>query len=144
MLRKPYVIYDCMYSNGIRKTEIPELQKKNFYNATKWHTADNSDVAHGKDHLQISVYELPYRKRLSQQKLIGERDKETRSRISQSPQETDPEKNPYSGLIPPLSAIKKTWISSPESKLSQRLTKVPRNLQIGKSEAKKIAASGGQ
>ncbi|HMP52061.1 MAG TPA: hypothetical protein PKD05_10965, partial [Candidatus Melainabacteria bacterium] len=103
MLRKPYVVYDYMYSNGIRKTEIPELQKKNFYNATKWHTADNTDIAHGKTIFKYQCMschtENGYR---SMKKLIGERDKEAVVGFLNLMKETDPEKNPYSGLMPPF------------------------------------------
>ena len=147
MLRKPYVVYDYMYSNGIRKTEIPELQKKNFYNATKWHTADNTDVAHGKTIFKYQCMschtENGYR---SMKKLIGERDKEAVIAFLNLLKETDPEKNPYSGLMPPfvgdqedmdkLAAYLSSLNGSKSSTESQK---------VGKSEAKKkIAASGGQ
>lgn len=103
LLRKPYVIYNYMYSNGIRKTEIPELQKKNFLNATRWRTAHTDDLNHGKTIFKYQCMschtEDGYR---SMKKLIGERDKESIISFLDMMKETDPEKNPYNGLMPPF------------------------------------------
>lgn len=103
MLRKPYVIYNYMYSNGIRKTEVPELQKKNFFNATRWHTASADPVAQGKTVFKYQCMschtESGYR---SMKKLLGERDKEAIVSFLELMKETDPKKNPYSGLMPPF------------------------------------------
>jgi mono/diheme cytochrome c family protein len=132
-----------MYSNGIRKTEIPELQKKNFYNATKWHTADNTDIAHGKTIFKYQCMschtENGYR---SMKKLIGERDKEAVVGFLNLMKETDPEKNPYSGLMPPFVGDREDM-----DKLAAYLTSLngssSESQKTGKLEAKKKIAAGG-
>jgi len=103
LLRKPYVIYDYMYSNGIRKTEVPELAGKNFLSAARWKPAGPGEVECGKTVFKYQCMschtENGYR---SMKKLLGERDREAIEGFLTVLKETEPGKNPYVGVMPPL------------------------------------------
>lgn len=103
LLRKPYVIYNYMYSNGLRKTEIPKLQNQSFLKAARWQLESGTDIAGGKTIFKYQCMschtESGYR---SMKKLLGGRDKEAIVSFLTLLKETDPAKNPYSGLMPPF------------------------------------------
>lgn len=107
LLRKPFVVYDYMYSNGIRKTEVGKLKQASFFDGGKWVRATANDASNeGERGKAIFRYqcmschtESGYR---GMKKLIGTRDPESIEIFLKAMREDDPEKNPYSGIMPPL------------------------------------------
>jgi len=109
LLRKPYVIYDYMYSNGIRKAEIDKISQTGFLQQGKW----ASGLAQGQDNPTargeivfkyqcMSCHtEKGYR---AMQKMLGERDRDSIQSFLQMLKEHDKDKNPYFGIMPPLAA----------------------------------------
>ncbi len=110
MLRKPYVVYGYMYSNGIRKNQVEELRKDGFLTRAKWANASmnsNADSACGEKLFQYQCMACHtvdgYR---SIKRLIGERDEES---IVSFLKMMDPEnkENPYKGIMPPFAGNEK-------------------------------------
>ncbi|MBK8223117.1 MAG: cytochrome ubiquinol oxidase subunit I [Candidatus Obscuribacter sp.] len=109
LLRKPYVVYNYMYSNGIRKTEVPDITSAGFLNKGKWASAlantpeckaDPGEVIYR--YQCMSCHTLDgYR---SMKRMIGDRDEESVVGFLNMLKEKDPEKNPYHGIMPPLAA----------------------------------------
>ncbi len=104
MLRKPYVIYDYMYSNGIRKDQIAEINSKGFIASSKWAnviaTAPNQTGQLMFKGQCISCHTIDgYR---SIKKLIGKRDLEAIESFLLTIHETEKSKNPYLHIMPPL------------------------------------------
>ena len=109
MLRKPYVVYNYIYSNGIHKSDVKELVDAGFLNKGKWANAlaqsASSDTERGEI---IFRYECMachtikgYR---SMKKLLGVRDEDAITSLLQMLKDPDPKKNNYSGIMPPLAA----------------------------------------
>ena len=110
MLRKPYVVYDYIYSNGIHKADIGDIANKGFLTAGKWSTAlaqakPDDDIHKGEITFRFQCMachtETGYR---SMKKLLGERDEEAIAGFLHMLKEQDPKKNNYSGIMPPLAA----------------------------------------
>jgi mono/diheme cytochrome c family protein len=116
LLRKPYVVYDYMYSNGIRKDDVPKLADGGFLNIGKWaHGLTSADpvgalpsgapMAKGEVIFRYQCMschtENGYR---SIKRMLGDRDKETILSFLKMLKERDKEKNPYMGIMPPLAA----------------------------------------
>lgn len=106
MLRKPYVIFDYMYSNGLRKDQIAEVNAKGFMASSKWAAvvaAESKDNPVGLAMFKgqcISCHTIDgYR---SMRKLMGTRDLEAIESFLLTIKETDKEKNPYLHIMPPL------------------------------------------
>ena len=62
MLRKPYVVYGYIYSNGIHKADIEELTRVGFLNKGKWASAleqsTHSEAERGELVFQGEGYEV--------------------------------------------------------------------------------------
>lgn len=107
LLRKPYIVYGYIYSNGIRKESIDDLNKSGFLAASKWAKlglADSSsDVQKGEKMFRYQCMgchtEGGYR---AMKKLIGDRDKDAIVGFLNTIHNTEKEKNPYLGTMPPL------------------------------------------
>ncbi len=106
LLRKPYVVYNYMYSNGILKEDVAELNRVGVSSRHKWLPADHADLT------PVQRGELMFRAQCmschttngyrSMTKLIGERDLAGIESFLTLLQNTDPAKNPYAGIMPPL------------------------------------------
>jgi len=109
LLRKPFVVYNYMYSNGIRKTDIKEITDTGFLNKGKWAktlaAATNDECKKGEVVFRyqcMSCHTINgYR---SMKNLLGDRNEESLVGFLNMLKETDKEKNPYSGIMPPLAA----------------------------------------
>ncbi len=109
LLRKPYVVYNYVYSNGIRKEDVARLSDAGFLNAGVWSKACSSlsadDASKGEVMFRYQCMSCHttdgYR---SMKKLLGERDEEAISGFLTMLKETTPEKNQYLGIMPPLVA----------------------------------------
>lgn len=112
MLRKPYVIYNYLYSNGLRKTDLATIERDGFLQTSKWSQAvtkgRNDDTACGEAIFRyqcMSCHTVDgYR---SMRKLLGVRDEDAIMSLLSILRETDPKKNNYSGLMPPLAVNSK-------------------------------------
>lgn len=127
MLRKPYVIYDYMYSNGIHKAQVPELQDRGFLKQGKWAHAltdgNHDEILDGEMIFRYQCMschtENGYR---SMRKLLASRDEEAIVSFLKILRETDKEKNNYIGIMPPLAA------TEPELRsLAKYLTTIEKN-----------------
>lgn len=113
MLRKPYVVYGYMYSNGIRKEQIAQINQVGFFRSAAWAAAARPVIPEpatmgpvvGKGEVIFRYQcmschtQTGYR---SMKRLLGERDREAIHGFLQILRQTDPEKNPYHGIMPPL------------------------------------------
>jgi cytochrome bd ubiquinol oxidase subunit I len=110
MLRKPYVVYNYIYSNGIHKDEIEKIADEGFLHRGKWSTALTAATPTDEFHNGEIVFryqcmachtEKGYR---SMKKLLGQRDEQAIISFLQILRERDPQKNNYSNIMPPLAA----------------------------------------
>jgi len=111
MLRKPYVIYNYIYSNGIHKSDVKELVDAGFLNKGKWASAlaqsASSDTERGEIVFRYQCMACHtikgYR---SMKKLLGLLDEEAITRLLQMLKDEDPTQtaNAYAGIMPPLAA----------------------------------------
>lgn len=109
LLRKPYIVYNYMYSNGIRKTDVKEITEAGFLNKGIWarNLANSApdECAKGEVVFRyqcMSCHTVKgYR---SMKKLLGSRDEEALVNFLGMLREQDKEKNPYVGIMPPLAA----------------------------------------
>lgn len=107
LLRKPYVIYNYMYSNGVHKEDIPKLSQRGFLKNSKWAgklaSQVNTDCSKGEiifKYQCMSCHTVDgYR---SMKKLLGSRDLDAITNFLKILKEKDKDKNPYSGTMPPL------------------------------------------
>ncbi len=127
MLRKPYVIYGYMYSNGIHKDDIADLQNKGFLSKGVWaHALTEGNVDDVRKGEMIFRYqcmachtEKGYR---SMRKLLGSRDEQGIANFLQILRETDKTKNNYANIMPPLA------VTEPELKyLAKYLSTINEN-----------------
>ncbi|MCA9799163.1 MAG: cytochrome ubiquinol oxidase subunit I [Cyanobacteria bacterium HKST-UBA04] len=103
MLRKPYVIYGYMYSNGIVKDKVPELNKVGYLKSSKWVHDGMTPVEIGESMFKSQCLMCHTRHGYrSMERLLGERDEQSITAFLQMLQMTDKEKNPYVGIMPPL------------------------------------------
>lgn len=130
MLRKPYVIYSYMYSNGIHKDQIEALQEKGFLSQGVWAhalTQNNADdLKKGETIFRYQCMschtEKGYR---SMRKLLGGRDEDAICNFLEILRNTDKTKNNYAGIMPPLA------VTEPELK---SLAKYLATLNKGQTE----------
>lgn len=108
MLRKPYVIFNYMYSNGLRKSTIHDIQEEGFIVNSNWakaNAAENperiGEIVYKSQCLSCHDPQGGYR---SMPKLLGSRDQEAIEGFLATIASTDPEKNPYLHIMPPLVA----------------------------------------
>lgn len=103
MLRKPFVIYNYMYSNGIRTDQIAEINKTGFLPATKWATGKETGVELGEKMFRFQCLSCHtkngYR---SMEKMLAGRDEKAIGNFLKALHETDPAKNPYLKIMPPV------------------------------------------
>jgi mono/diheme cytochrome c family protein len=106
LLRKPYIVYDYIYSNNIRKDQIPAINQAGYLTSVKWAGAHAESLPSQDRGSLIFRYqcmschtESGYR---SMKKLVGERDQESIVAFLNLLHETDAKKNPYIGIMPPF------------------------------------------
>jgi mono/diheme cytochrome c family protein len=105
LLRKPYVIYNYMYSNGLTKEMAPKIANDSFIASRPWISSckDNDNKANGALIFRYQCMschtETGYR---GIKKLIGERDKDAIVGFVKTLKEQDKDKNPYLGIMPPF------------------------------------------
>lgn len=103
MLRKPYVIYNYMYSNGIIKNTIPELNRRGFVVSAKWIPPHATEMQLGRKMFEYQCASCHttsgYR---GLDRLLGSRDKEAIASFLKMLNTTDPKTNPYMGIMPPV------------------------------------------
>ena len=107
MLRKPYVVYNYIYSNGLHKDDVASIAQTGFLPKSKWSRAITDsckdDTASGEAIFRyqcMSCHTVEgYR---SMRKLLGARDEDAIMSLLSILRETDPKKNNYSGIMPPL------------------------------------------
>ncbi len=108
MLRKPFVVYNYLYSNGLHKDEIASILNEGFMRKSKWGAAVASNCPDSDTAIGAAVFRFQcmschtedgYR---SMRKLIGSRDEDAILSLLNILRETDPKKNNYSGIMPPL------------------------------------------
>ena len=120
MLRKPYAIYNYMYSNGIRKDAIAGLNEHGFLKTAPWAGLaalpkpgesasalaghpDTTTWRAGRAMFQSQCMACHttdgYR---SMKRLLGQRDSEAIKGLLIMLHETNPEKNPYVHIMPPV------------------------------------------
>ncbi|HEY9686253.1 MAG TPA: cytochrome ubiquinol oxidase subunit I [Coleofasciculaceae cyanobacterium] len=117
MLRKPYVIYGYMYSNGILRDQIENINRIGFLRASKWALASTPTIpepatmpsATGQGELIFRYQcmschtQTGYR---SMKRLLLDRDRDAILALLDILHETDPKKNPYIGIMPPLAGTR--------------------------------------
>lgn len=101
MLRKPYVIYGYMYSNGIKVTDVDKINEEGFLAHSKWQAADNESPGEFifKQQCMKCHTTNGYR---SMTRLLGGRDKDAIKGFLTLMHETDIEKNSYLKIMPPF------------------------------------------
>jgi cytochrome bd-type quinol oxidase subunit 1 len=109
MLRKPYVVYNYMYSNGIHKADVQDLARDGFLKRGKWAgvlaQAVSSDCDKGELVFRYQCMAChTVRGYRSMKKLLGVRDEEAITSFLHMLKEEDPKKNNYIGIMPPLAA----------------------------------------
>lgn len=111
MMRKPYVIYNFLYSNGLHKDKIEDVNQKGFFNVSNWAKAEL--MAHGgEDADQLTKGRLVFRYQCmschnptgyrSMENLLGERDETAINSLIDVMREAHKEDNPYKGIMPPF------------------------------------------
>jgi mono/diheme cytochrome c family protein len=107
LLHKPYVVYNFVYSNGVHKDDVARLQENGFITNGVWSKACAAqapgDAGQGEVMFRYQCMSCHttngYR---SMKKLLGERDEEAIYGFLTMLKETNPEKNQYLGIMPPL------------------------------------------
>lgn len=111
LLRKPYVIYGYMYSNGLIQDQIPKMNQTGVVANHPWlkslNTA-NTKLVEPPQTLGKAMFtaqcmnchtERGYR---SMSKLLADRDEKAIGLFLESLHQTEPKKNPYRKIMPPL------------------------------------------
>lgn len=107
MLRKPYVIYGYLYSNGIHKDDVQKISSEGFLNKGKWAGALAQHAGSEEERGELIFrYQClachtvdGYR---SMKKLLGARDEEAIDNFLQILRKDDPKTNNYTGIMPTL------------------------------------------
>lgn len=108
LLRKPYVVYEYMYCNGIRKESVDKLNEGGFLAQSKWSTI--TALPHGQNDIELgrNIFryqcmschtENGYR---GMKKLLGERDRDAIEGFLKTLKNRNKDENPYLGIMPPL------------------------------------------
>lgn len=109
MLRKPYVIYNYLYSNGLHKADLEAVTHSGYLQQSKWAKAVAEECRSDSDRGEaifrfqcMSCHTLDgYR---SMRRLLGTRDEDAIVNFLNILRSTDPQKNSYFGIMPPLAA----------------------------------------
>jgi cytochrome bd ubiquinol oxidase subunit I len=109
MLRKPYVVYNYLYSNGLHKSDLDEISREGFLQKGKWASAlaqqCTTDVERGEAVFRFQCMACHtadgYR---SMRRLLGSRDEDAIISLLNILKEKDASKNNYIGIMPPLAA----------------------------------------
>ena len=107
MLRKPYTVYNYIYSNGVKKDEILNIDKMGFLKSGKWANAcaskTDNDIQKGQIIFRyecMSCHTVDgYR---SMKKLLGTRDQDAIIGFLNLLHQSEADKNPYHGIMPPF------------------------------------------
>lgn len=103
MLRKPYVIYGYMYSNGVLKERVPTLHQQGFVSTARWVPPHTEGKALGEAMFRYQCSSCHtqngYR---GMKRLLGERDADATLSFLNILKNTDRHKNPYVGIMPPV------------------------------------------
>ena len=122
MMRKPYVVYNYMYSNSLRKTQIDDVNKVGYFPSSTWAKAELANLPHPstKDmgklmfRYQCMSCHSPGAGYRSMPRLLGERDEQAINSLLDVVSEAHKADNPYNGIMPPVvgtSAEKKALAS---------------------------------
>jgi mono/diheme cytochrome c family protein len=111
MMRKPYVIYDYMYSNGLPKKNIQQVNNDGFFASAKFANAERQNLVGAS---QEDVGRLVFRYQCmschvekgngyrSMQRLLGERDEQAISSLLTLMRDNNKPDSPYHGYMPPF------------------------------------------
>ncbi len=107
LLRKPYVVYGYMYSNSLLKSQVQQVNQTGYLNSAHWALAT---LGNNPTPLQTGAMVFRFqcmschttKGYRGMDKLIGQRDLNGIKNLLKTLQQTDPSKNPYSGIMPPL------------------------------------------
>jgi cytochrome bd ubiquinol oxidase subunit I len=107
LLRKPYVIYGYMYSNSMLKQDVARVNQQGYFASTPWAQAIlGPRPTWGQEGRTIFRFQCMschtvqgYR---GMDKLLAGRDLDSIKIFLTSLRETDPHKNTYVGIMPPL------------------------------------------
>ncbi len=105
LLRKPYVVYGFMYSNGILKERVPEINRVGFLKSANWARQSQISGRMEAGELMFRFQCMSCHTRVGYRgidKLLAGRDPEGIRGLLALLRETDPAQNPYSGIMPPL------------------------------------------
>lgn len=103
MLRKPYIVYEYLYSNGVHVNEVQHINEVGYLTHSKWSPKDTSPLSVGR-HMFVGQCMVchttdGYR---SMKKFIGDRNKKAIKGFLTTLHETDLSKNPYGRIMPPV------------------------------------------
>jgi mono/diheme cytochrome c family protein len=107
LLRKPYVIYNYMYSNSLLRDQIAVVNRQGYFHSAAWAIASLplhptiQDQGRAMFQNQCMSCHTVHGYRGMDRFLDG-RDRNGIQNFLNSLRETDPKKNPYSGIMPPL------------------------------------------
>lgn len=105
MLRKPYVVYNYMYSNGLKKEDIGRLSEASYFDNAQWAKLEKNWMHPGKAIFKYQCLSCHTKDGYRSMKLmLGERDRDSIKSFLELMHGTDPDKNPYMGIMPPLIA----------------------------------------
>ncbi len=109
LLRKPYIVYGYLYSNGMHTDELPAKVDASFLKKGRWATAmatpDMPPVAKGELLFRYECMSChTVRGYRSMKTLLGPRDEDALVGFLQLLRMRDRSVNPYSGIMPPLVA----------------------------------------
>ncbi|MGE0201379.1 MAG: cytochrome ubiquinol oxidase subunit I [Candidatus Melainabacteria bacterium] len=103
MLRKPYIVYNYMYANGVLKAEVPKINETGFLKSARWATPHMTKLQSGETMFRYQCLmchtQNGYR---GMNRMLGERDEKAIRGFLQMLRDPDPAKNPYHGIMPPL------------------------------------------
>jgi mono/diheme cytochrome c family protein len=109
MLRKPYVVYNYLYSNAVLKDRVPLLRTQGFFASAPWANAlampKSDSLTRGRLMFRFSCMSCHtvsgYR---GMDRLLGNRNRQGIEQFLTLLQKADQPKNPYYGIMPPLIA----------------------------------------
>lgn len=103
MLRKPFVVYDHLYSNGLRVDDIAHINEIGYLNHSKWSPKDATPMQVGR-HMYVGQCLACHTRNgyRSMTKLIGERNEKSIRAFLGTLHESDLSKNPYGRIMPPV------------------------------------------
>lgn len=112
MLRKPYIIYDYMYSNGLLKKDIEKINRIGFISYSKQIPIEIKNLSPAVIADSKEVGEIIFKQQCmachtvngyrSMKNLLAERDLRSIRGFLEMMRSTDPEKNQYLNIMPPV------------------------------------------